>query len=439
MTLKNSIKKKLTTAAELFNSFRFELKNYFQSIIFIIVIALFTLILSIYFNFFGAFEYFKFNKSFTELGTFGDFIGGTLNPALGLVSVFLLQRTFQLQQKMAQDSENFIQKQTKTQNKQNFENTFFSLVDQLSRLKDSLNYDNMSSDIYFSSKTKDIFDSTGITNNVQAARNIISNENEKLGHYFRMLYQTLKFIATNCPDSTLFGKEFTSDNITSNDICPQEKSYSNIIRSMLSYHLTQLLAINCYCEQGASSSYWKFKLLVERYSFLEHMPFHFNKSLFYPLINLKNHYNKSAFGHSEFLKNIDKDSYLNNNQSVYSKSNHVDYILTKLTGPWESKKPINIIEINKDLIFSTIILSTNHKLYIEFRNDGITHTSHKKFDFNADTPNTLHIEIDFTNQLEYHCSLTLTNIEHNKFTLFINDILNTKAYPMYIFSRLHNI
>ncbi len=75
--------------------------------------------------------------------------------------------------------------------------------------------------------------------------------------------------------------------------------YSNIVRSFLSYDATQLLAINCYCA-NSSDTYWNFKLLIERYSFLEHMPFKIKENDHVLLVSTKEFYEKNAFGRTQF-------------------------------------------------------------------------------------------------------------------------------------------
>lgn len=70
----------------------------------------------------------------------------------------------------------------------------------------------------------------------------------EIGHYFRNIYQILKFVDTSEVENKLF--------------------YSNLLRAQLSSDELALLFYNCLSEFGSK----KFKPLLERYEFLEHLP-----------------------------------------------------------------------------------------------------------------------------------------------------------------------
>ena len=70
-----------------------------------------------------------------DWGTFGDFVGGTLNPFLSFLALVILLRTFSMQQteldlqrEELKDTKEILRIQTQTQIKQQFESTFFSLL-----------------------------------------------------------------------------------------------------------------------------------------------------------------------------------------------------------------------------------------------------------------------------------------------------------------------
>ena len=90
--------------------------------------------------------------------------------------------------------------------------------------------------------------------------------------------------------------------IENEKVTDNEKMYSNIVRSFLGYWITQLLAINCYCKDEMDT-YWRFKLLIERYAFFEHMPFESDKKESSLLKKTEGFYKSSAFGNSNFVKN----------------------------------------------------------------------------------------------------------------------------------------
>lgn len=70
-----------------------------------------------------------------KLNEFGDFVGGTLNPLLSFLTLIILLRTFSmqkteldLQREELQDTKELLRLQTQTQVRQQFESTFFALL-----------------------------------------------------------------------------------------------------------------------------------------------------------------------------------------------------------------------------------------------------------------------------------------------------------------------
>lgn len=254
-----------------------------------------------------------FSKSNADWGTFGDFIGGTLNPLLSFLGLIALLLTIVLQSKELESTrielersasaqektEAALNKQSETQAKQQFENTFFSLLDQHNKSLEKLS---TSSGKWTEGRSDldmvrcAVFTEKNLT--LETAKNEMEKYNGLCGHYFRVLYQTLKFIATNLPNGNI-GIDFSENNIACTPLTPDEKMYSNIVRSFLNYDATQLLAINCYC-RDSEDTYWKFKLLIERYAFLEHMPFEIKGKKNELLSLTEQFYESSAFGRSQF-------------------------------------------------------------------------------------------------------------------------------------------
>jgi hypothetical protein len=263
------------------------------------------------------FYFMEFNGGFSsqnaDWGTFGDFIGGTLNPLLSFLGLIALLLTIVLQSKelestrkelersaLAQEkTESVLSEQAKTQVKQQFEGTFFSLLDQHNKALEKIatptgKWTSGRSDIDMIREA--VFERAA--SNLAGAKDALEKKNGLCGHYFRVLYQTLKFISTNVPDSNI-GINFDDEHIKNSKLAPNEKMYSNILRSFLSYDITQLLAINCHCI-NSQDTYWKFKLLVERYAFLEHMPFEIDSKEHQLLLSTKEFYDQAAFGKSQF-------------------------------------------------------------------------------------------------------------------------------------------
>lgn len=80
----------------------------------------------------GALYFNQFNGGFSTKtstwGEFGDFVGGTLNPLLGTLSLLALLGTLLIQSKELSDSTQALQEQGLQLKLQAFENTFFSLI-----------------------------------------------------------------------------------------------------------------------------------------------------------------------------------------------------------------------------------------------------------------------------------------------------------------------
>jgi hypothetical protein len=245
-------------------------------------------------------------------GTFGDFFGGILNPIIAFCAFFWLAKSIRIQKQELEETRETLKESGKTQKKQRFEDTYFSLLEQhnialsnlLSNVSDEANI--TIGNITSKKQRKPIEDVkkkifAHNINELRESKKILLENNQLYGHYFRILYQVLKFIATDCPYSKV-GKSFNSEDIKNESVSPEEKTYSNIVRAFLNEDISQILAINCYCE-SKEDSFYKFKLLIERYSFLEHMPFYLEGKMSVLLNETVNIYSASAFGDNLFYTN----------------------------------------------------------------------------------------------------------------------------------------
>jgi uncharacterized membrane protein len=259
-----------------------------------------------------------------DWGTFGDYLGGTLNPILSFLSLIALLTTIVLQSKeleltrdelkrsatAQEDTKKILDKQSETLRRQKFESTFFSLLDQhnkaleyLSTYQDgpeansnSLHNGKIN---HFDLLLRDMINDQRVTN-LESAKESLENKNFVCGHYFRILYQLLKFVAINTPGSKI-SEEFEANEIQYQMLTDNEKMYSNIVRSFLGHTATQLLSINCYCKDE-TNTYWRYKLLIERYSFFEHMPFERHGTIIPFLVETISSYELSAFGDNKYVK-----------------------------------------------------------------------------------------------------------------------------------------
>lgn len=267
-----------------------------------LAIFLFILVLGFYFS--------KFNVRLSSVngdwGTFGDFLGGTLNPIFSLMSLIALLYTIALQtDEMAQTREELsrtadaqkkaeeaLNGQLNAQRKQIFETTFFSLLDQHNKTLEKLISKNESR----SSKESDLeWIRSGITGfgirSIEKQREIIHTNNNLCGSYFRVLYRILKFISTDCYDKD------------------KEKFYSGIVRSFIGNDVIQILACNCYCTDK-DNQYFKYRLLIEKYAFLEHFSPAIvgDNNLFAEVVN---NYNITAFGNNPLKLKLKEETQSN--------------------------------------------------------------------------------------------------------------------------------
>lgn len=241
----------------------------------------------------------NFSNSGDDWGTFGDFVGGTLNPLLSFLALIILLRTFsmqreelELQREELEDTKKILKTQSQTQIKQQFESTFFALLNIHNQALEHLCHvpppeivdgrtrkeqSNIEKILFFIRVEMNelLPQETEQYPLLIAGKEIIRKYSPECGHYFRILYQLLKLIKTNAPTEN-------------------EKMYSNIVRALLTNDVMELLAVNCYCE-NEQDTYWKFKLLVERYSLFEHAQFD-NSYIVLALNEIKQFYDKKAFG-----------------------------------------------------------------------------------------------------------------------------------------------
>lgn len=250
------------------------------------------------------FSYFDDARSF---GAFGDYFGGMLNPILTfltfmglLITIILQQKELRLTRSEIKTSSKALSEQAITQEKQRFENTFFSLFDQHNQILTTICEPRKDKWTNGGSDLKHVYDqcTRESVESLKAAKFMLQSKNDMVGHYFRTMYQLLKLVATKHP-GTKIGLDCPIELLEAVEVSNEEKFYSNLVRSVLSYEVTQLLAFNCYCED---ESFLKFKMLIIRYQFLEHMPLKTQGRYDSTLIEAIDYYSAEAFGNSQFLK-----------------------------------------------------------------------------------------------------------------------------------------
>lgn len=274
-------------------------------------------------------------ESIERFGQFGDFIGGTLNPTFAFLSFMAILWTLKIQIKALNTSQKELElsreelaksstaltEQSKSLKIQNFETTFFNMINLHNEIVKNINFQT-NLEFKFTSEEKSIYNykktrlsfsitSKEIKNGREAIQiigekidnfylstysRIFSNiydlchENLQLyiGHYFGNIYQILKFISLN------------------KDINDKEKrKYSNLFRAQFSSIELKLLFYHCTGKIGST----KFKNYIEEFKFFEHLVIEPNNKIFQSILS-SNIYKSVAFGENiEIIKfiNIEKE------------------------------------------------------------------------------------------------------------------------------------
>lgn len=257
-------------------------------------ISLFMLLIFLYLLKFGKYG---LSPDQGDWGTFGDFIGGTLNPVFAFLSLLALLTTIRLQNKelkasrqelsMTRDelsrSADAQKEQSNSIKIQNFENTFFNMLNLHNENINNIHLEKI--EIYSPSKGKyvpSLYKVGDISLNRLRAKNTLNKKNALskllkifleyntvdkdrkiedsyylfhkeyeniISHYFGQIYQVLKFIKESSPEKS-------------------KKRYIEIFRAQFSVDERELLFYHCLSEYGKK----KFKPLIEEFEFLEHLP-----------------------------------------------------------------------------------------------------------------------------------------------------------------------
>ena len=229
-------------------------------------------------------------------GTFGDMFGAVNALFTGLAfgtliyTIYLQRNELQLQReelKLTRSELKGQKLQLKAQNEvmkiQNFENTFFQMLklsndivnsidlqgrDRVTKGRDCFVTFKKDLEHQYFKQQRDLRNENALSLINIAYSEFYKSRQGELGHYFRTLYNIIKFIK----QSDVKNKSF----------------YTNLVRAQLSNQELIILYFNCLSEYGSE----KFKPLIEEFSLLKNMPIE-------QLIDKENHYflyKKIAFG-----------------------------------------------------------------------------------------------------------------------------------------------
>jgi hypothetical protein len=207
-------------------------------------------------------------KSYRDNGPWGDFVGGTLNPILTCLTLLGVLFTIALQKAeltLTRDelsrSADALESQIAAIQKQNFEATFFQMLRTHGDIVNSIDLTSGSGvrkgrDCFeiFYARLKNNYSNARNKNNSASEASIVNDSYAKfwemhqseLGHYFRFLFNIVRFVKSSQPESDF---------------------YIKLVRSQLSDQELLLLFYNCLSPQGT-----RFKQFVEEYALLDNLP-----------------------------------------------------------------------------------------------------------------------------------------------------------------------
>jgi hypothetical protein len=213
-------------------------------------------------------------------GEFGDMFGGVNALFSGLAfvgviyAILLQRRELQYQREELEQTRyelkgqrEQLEAQNRTFRRQTFDNAFFHLLELHHQIVNGMDLGESSADAEATTTGRDCFvqfyrnlrerlesderfEAAGATReNIRIAYAELYDEIQpEIGHYFRNLYNIVKFIDRSEVED--------------------KKTYSNLVRAQLSSHELLMLFYNCLTRLGEE----KFKPLLERYALLKNMP-----------------------------------------------------------------------------------------------------------------------------------------------------------------------
>lgn len=240
----------------------------------------------------------------TVWGSFGSYLGGTLGAVFAFASFAVLLCTLSLQREELRLAISALEKSAKSHKKQvenheaqKFETTFYSLLELHNQTVKDLEVTMKENDasLLFKNYSKleasdhelddgeynKTFNEWKNSQQIEQKFNdpnsfliylkeVISTDVE-LSQYFRVLYQVLKFIAKNNITNAErnFSNDYLSNRVNINE--DSEKMYASLVRTFVPAKILPILALHCIQSDEEFSNLEKYRALIERYSFLEHV------------------------------------------------------------------------------------------------------------------------------------------------------------------------
>ncbi|MEZ0169956.1 putative phage abortive infection protein [Microvirga sp. TS319] len=198
-----------------------------------------------------------------KLGTFGDFVGGSINPLLSFGTLIIVLWTSYLQSVELASTRSLTKDQLSSNELQNFESTFFHLMDIYHKVVSGLRIVKSETDYTGNRQFKEIIGKqvfsefyedlrssyfntafSGIPleephRTVAAYQGMYQHHRNYLGHYYRSLYNILRFV-----DEAKF--------VYRNNDREFKLKYIRVLRAQLSDHEMIILYYNCVHANGTN-------------------------------------------------------------------------------------------------------------------------------------------------------------------------------------------
>lgn len=222
-----------------------------------------------------------------HLGTFGDFFGGTLTPILTFVSIVLLLMTIRQTQEANKFSGEMLnqareqlkisadelrltrdelagakeaqQEISETQKIQQFESTFFNLLNIVSSEQEKII-------VNVRSRIDDVICGTFYYSTPEKLCEILLKNDSSIARFNVLLYQVIKFVDQY---------DFLSADVVVDDVSRTKISYLNMVRAVVYNEVLLCLMVSCSKKNNVfvEGGFDEYRRLLECYSIFEHLDF----------------------------------------------------------------------------------------------------------------------------------------------------------------------
>lgn len=327
--------------------------------------GIFVFVFLMYFINFGALGLSPNNG---DWGTFGDFVGGILNPTIAGLALYWLITSVNLQIKELKKTNEALAATVKTakeqQNQvsiQNFESLFFQLLRTKDDALNDIIYVLGSIEENTSLKSVDAikqhiikFKSNPLENWTKYYEN---NMLDYTGSYFRICYQIVKLIDQNNILTVSIAPDLDRTIVYSSE----QKKYFDIFRATLTKHELEAFFFNCLSEYGNV----KFKKIIEKYGLFEPLPIDLYRSeeIIHRLTKYAYQYESHIFERNQSWTKYFKDI-----SKINSKIDKFELIsIFKMMKKLEILKSSSLSNMRRIETNNPILIGSSYKFNIELK------------------------------------------------------------------------